>query len=85
MPTITFDTLKFLESLKQEGFDEQQAKGLTSAFQEAQDTHLDELSTKKDLNELRLEIKGELLVIKWMLALIIIVSVVPILRSWLEG
>ena len=54
-------------------------------FQEAQDTHLDELSTKKDLNELRLEIKGELLVIKWMLALIIIVSVVPILRSWLEG
>ena len=85
MPTITFDTLKFVESLKQSGFDEQQAKGLTSAFQEAQDTHLDELSTKKDLNELRLEIKGGLLVIKWMLALIIIVSVVPILRSWLEG
>ena len=85
MPTITFDTLKFVESLKQSRFDEQQTKGLTSAFQEAQDTHLDELSTKKDLNELRLEIKGELLVIKWMLALIIIVSVVPILRSWLEG
>ena len=85
MPTITFDTLKFVESLKQSRFDEQQAKGLTSAFQEAQDTHLDELSTKKDLNELRLEIKGELLVIKWMLALIIIVSTVPILRSWLEG
>jgi hypothetical protein len=85
MPTITFDTLKFVESLKKSGFDEQQAKGLTSAFQEAQDTHLDELSTKKDLNELRLEIKGELLVIKWMLSLIIIVSVVPILRSWLEG
>ena len=58
---------------------------MTSAFQAAQDTHLDELSTKKDLNELRLEIKGELLVIKWMLALIIIVSMVPILRSWLEG
>ena len=74
MTAITFDTLKFVETLKASGFDEPQAKGMAVAIQEVQKSNLDEVATKSDLRELKLEIAadmakvhGEMAVIKWMM------------------
>lgn len=60
MTTITFDTLKFVETLKAGNFSDEQAKALTSALKEAQEARLEDLATKNDLASL------ELRLIKWM-------------------
>ena len=95
MTTITFDALKFVETLKESGFDEPQAKGMAVAIQEVQKSNLEELATKADIQgvkhdiqdvrreikELEVDIRGELRLIKWMLALVIAVTVLPALRT----
>lgn len=52
MSAVTFDTLKFVETLKESGFDEKQAKGVATAFREAQSIQVEELAAKRDLKEL---------------------------------
>jgi len=47
MSQITFDTLKFVETLRESGIDDKQAKAIATAYKDAS---LDqELVTKKDL------------------------------------
>ncbi|NGZ28468.1 MAG: DUF1640 domain-containing protein, partial [Magnetococcales bacterium] len=46
MTTITFDTLKFVETLKDSGFDEKQAKGMAVAIREAQTSNPEDLATR---------------------------------------
>ncbi|MEO5339762.1 MAG: CCDC90 family protein [Magnetococcus sp. MYC-9] len=87
MTTATFDTLKFVETLRASGFDEPQARGMSAAIQEVQRANLDGLVTKQDL-DVKLEkelspIRTDLAVIKWMLALIIVVIVLPALKTLL--
>ncbi|MBY0577037.1 MAG: hypothetical protein K2P67_10655 [Gallionellaceae bacterium] len=64
MSTVTFDTLKFAEKLKQAGVPEGQAKAMAEAqnevFSEALDT---QLATKRDLIELKLDM------IKWIVGM----------------
>jgi hypothetical protein len=36
MATVTFDTLKFVQTLKKSGFDEKQAEAVAQAFSDAQ-------------------------------------------------
>ncbi|MBF0417019.1 MAG: DUF1640 domain-containing protein [Magnetococcales bacterium] len=55
---VTFDTLKFVETLKASGFDEPQAKGMAAAIREVQQTNLDELATKGDIKELEAKIEA---------------------------
>ena len=56
MATITFDTLKFVTRLKDSGLSEKQAVAITEAFREA---HSDaEVATRRDVEELRLEMKN---------------------------
>ncbi|MEO5346426.1 MAG: CCDC90 family protein [Magnetococcus sp. YQC-9] len=81
MTAVTFDTLKFVETLKASGFNDPQAKGMAAAIQEAQKANLDTLATKHDLEKELSPIRTDLAVIKWMLALIIIVNVLPILKT----
>ena len=68
MASVTFDTLKFVEKLKDAGVLEAQAKAeaeaLVTAFSQAMDT---QLATKTDINRL----ERELLVVKWMVALVL--------------
>ena len=66
MASVTFDTLKFIEKLKDGGVPEVQAKAeaLVIAFSEAMDTPL---ATKTDINRL----ERELLVVKWMVGLVL--------------
>ncbi|MBF0127260.1 MAG: DUF1640 domain-containing protein [Magnetococcales bacterium] len=92
MAAITFDTLKFVETLKASGFDEPQAKGMANAIQEVQKANMDELVTKGDLRELKLELKGDLRELearimgeirlnRWMLALVVAATVIPALKT----
>ena len=47
MSTVTFDTLKFVKTLKENGFNEKQAEAIATAYKEASADQ--ELVTKKDL------------------------------------
>jgi hypothetical protein len=78
MATITFDTLKFVERLKAAGVPESQAKAEAEALVEAMGTM--ELATKSDLREMEARLTGELKLVKWMLAIVIAVNVLPILK-----
>lgn len=79
MATITFDTLKFVETLKAAGVPAEQAKAeaeaLVSAFAEAMDS---QLATRSDVNRL----ERELLVIKWMVGLVLGGIVALILKAF---
>jgi len=76
---ITFDTLKFVETLKAAGVPAEQAKAeaeaLVSAFAEAMDS---QLATRSDVNRL----ERELLVIKWMVGLVMGGIVALILKAF---
>nr|VFJ62509.1 MAG: hypothetical protein BECKDK2373B_GA0170837_11112 [Candidatus Kentron sp. DK]VFJ68523.1 MAG: hypothetical protein BECKDK2373C_GA0170839_11863 [Candidatus Kentron sp. DK] len=50
MTAITFDTLKFVRTLRDADFDEKQAEAISRAFKDAQDGA--ELATKVDLRDL---------------------------------
>jgi len=65
MSHITFDTLKFVETLKASGIEERQAKGIATAYQNASDDQ--ELVTKQDMQMALAEMKYDLL--KWIIGL----------------
>jgi len=54
MATVTFDTLKFVETLKEAGVSETQAKAFSTAVQESHEAA--DVATKGDITELRHEI-----------------------------
>ena len=51
MTTITFDTHKFIRTLKEAGIPESQAEAFSEAFKEAQGEA--ELATKRDIDDVR--------------------------------
>lgn len=72
MTTITFDTHEFFNELKNAGFSDQQAEVITklqktasaSTLEQARvEYELDEIATKRDLKEMELTIKHDL--VKW--------------------
>ena len=92
MAAITFDTHEYIKTLTSSGVPEAQAEAMARAQKEAFSQALDTaLATKSDIVDLKGEvahvanrltvIEGELRLIKWMLALVILVSVVPVLKS----
>ena len=58
MATVTFDTLKFVETLKGAGVPEPQAKAFSTAVQESHEAA--DLATKADLREYESVIRGDL-------------------------
>ena len=63
MTTVTFDTLKFVRTLKAAGVPENQAEAFSEAFKDAQsDT---ELATKYDLKELELRLEARINEVKY--------------------
>nr|VFK25618.1 MAG: hypothetical protein BECKLPF1236C_GA0070990_1002317 [Candidatus Kentron sp. LPFa] len=50
MTAITFDTLKFVQTLKEAEFSERQAEAISRAFKDAQ--HESEVATRADIHEL---------------------------------
>ncbi|WP_044413827.1 CCDC90 family protein [Thiomicrospira microaerophila] len=62
MSTITFDTLKFVKTLKSSGMSEDQAEAIANAVRDAQET---QLVAKLDLVAHKIEM------IKWIIALLV--------------
>jgi hypothetical protein len=83
MSTITFDTLKFVERLEKAGVSREQATAFADAQKDAFSEALDgSLASKIDIEAIRADIgkidarvTGELLLVKWMLGVIIAISV----------
>jgi hypothetical protein len=73
MTTVTFDTHKFVQRLKEAGFDEKQAEGLTEAMRSAIDET--ELVTKKDLQISLAPISADLNLLKWMMGALIALAI----------
>lgn len=76
MSAVPFDTLKYLETLKEAGVPEEQAKAMTTGLAEAMTTGLAEavdmnLATKEDLKLL----KNELIATMWKMQVATIVIV----------
>lgn len=79
MSTVTFDTLKYVETLKEAGVPENQARAQSEALKEVLNT---EVATKHDIKELELKIdtrfekiQGEFTLIKWMIGFNLAMSV----------
>jgi len=82
MSTLAFDTHEFVKKLKEAGFSEIQAETLTdlqkitvsnTLEQAKHDYHLDDLATKRDLNEGQLKLQKEIAetkadLVKWVVA-----------------
>jgi hypothetical protein len=73
MSAVTFDTLKFVKTLKASGIDDKQAEAISSAFTDAQNST--DVVTRADLKELELNLKQEskeqeLRIVKWILGAI---------------
>jgi len=58
MATVTFDTLKFVETLKEAGVPETQAKAFSTAVQESHEAA--DLATKADLREVETNLRHEI-------------------------
>jgi hypothetical protein len=65
MSHITFDTLKFVETLKESGIEDKQAKAIATAYQNVSDNQ--ELVTKQEMQMALTEMKYDLL--KWIIGL----------------
>ena len=91
---VVFDTLKLSQKLEGAGFTREQATGAAKALS---DTFTDSVATKADVDVVRAEmremegridvkleaVKGEMRLIRWMLALVIVATVIPLVRSLL--
>ena len=92
MSTITFDTLKFAQRLKDAGISEQQAVAQADALSSVLSESLNiQIATKTNINLLEkyvdkrfTELDKQLAIIKWGLALIIAVEVLPFLKTYLS-
>lgn len=62
MATIIADTHKIITKLVERGYTKDQAEALTEVLQ---DLDLSELATKADLNELRIQLTGEIHGLSW--------------------
>nr|VFK22900.1 MAG: hypothetical protein BECKLFY1418C_GA0070996_11305 [Candidatus Kentron sp. LFY] len=89
MVAITFDTLKFVETLEESGISKTQAKAISRALQDAQ--HESDVATKSDVRDIGSEVRAldgkfdgrfdsldsKISLIQWMLLLIVIAVVAP--------
>jgi S-adenosylmethionine:diacylglycerol 3-amino-3-carboxypropyl transferase len=60
MNTLTFDTLKFARRLQAAGMESRLAEEQAEAMADVLKTNLDELATKRDLQDLRQEFRHEM-------------------------
>ncbi|MDO9394355.1 MAG: DUF1640 domain-containing protein [Methylotenera sp.] len=80
MTAVTFDTHKFVQRLKEAGFDEKQAEGLTEAMRAAIDES--ELVTNKDLQIALAPISADLNLLKWMMGALIAVAIANFAKQY---
>ncbi|MBF0133494.1 MAG: DUF1640 domain-containing protein [Magnetococcales bacterium] len=81
MATTTFDTLKFTKHLEASGISREHAEAFSEAFKAASESQVEGLTTKADLKALEDRVMGELRLNRWMLALVVVVTVIPALKG----
>lgn len=69
MATITFDTLKFVQTLEKAGVPHVQAEAFAEALRQAQGES--EIVTKKDLQVEFAPVRADLILLKWMMGLLL--------------
>jgi len=86
MSAVTFDTLKFVETLEAAQISGEQARAIATAVRDVQ--HAADVATKGDLHalETRLDAKidkvdTKLDMLKWMLVLVTALTIAPLLKS----
>jgi hypothetical protein len=67
MSIITFDTLKFANTLKEAGVPDKQAEAESRALADAFASTAAELATKGDINMLELKFDAKFALLQWML------------------
>ncbi|MEO5329537.1 MAG: hypothetical protein H7829_15005 [Magnetococcus sp. THC-1_WYH] len=82
MTTITFDTLKYVKTLKAAGFDEQQAEALAEAQAEVNEKSLSSLVTEAKLEKELAPIRTDLVLLKWMMGIQLAGVMALILKSF---
>ncbi|MBF0132106.1 MAG: DUF1640 domain-containing protein [Magnetococcales bacterium] len=82
MTTITFDTLKYVKTLKAAGFDEQQAEALAEAQAEVNEKSLSSLVTEAKLEKELVPIRTDLVLLKWMMGIQLAGVMALILKSF---
>jgi len=87
MSAVTFDTLKFVETLENAGVENKIAKAISTAVRDSYDTA--DLATKADLREmeLRMDVKfgalqAEINTIKWMMGLMLAGVMTILIKSF---
>ena len=80
MAVATFDTLKFANTLKAAGVPEKQAEAEAAALSEALQVNFKELATKDDLRLAIAELKGEMLLLKWMCGVLLTMGTAILIR-----
>lgn len=85
MSTITFDTLKFVKTLKSAGFDDKQAEALAEAQTAAIDSASDiRLATKDDIQKINDKLNAlssDLRMIHITLGLLVIAVLIPTIKT----
>ena len=80
METVTFDTHQAVKAITRSGLNDTQAEAIVTTITTAMNQSL---ATKSDFLALKVDIealKGEMLVLKWMVGVIIVVEVLPHLK-----
>nr|VFJ42255.1 MAG: hypothetical protein BECKFW1821A_GA0114235_100112 [Candidatus Kentron sp. FW] len=76
MTTTTFDTLQFVKILKDAEFSDKQAEAISQAIQNVR--RESDLATKTDVRILESKIDS----IRWILGIIVLLTVVPLIRNF---
>jgi len=87
MSAVTFDTLKFVETLEEAGVENRVAKAISSAVRDSYDAA--DLATKADLREMELRmeakfgaLRAEINSIKWMMSLTLAAVISVLIKSF---
>jgi len=91
MSAVTFDTLKFVETLEEAGVENRVAKAISSAVRDSYDAA--DLATKADLREMELRmdakfgekfggLQAEINSIKWMIGVLLAAVMTILIKSF---
>ncbi|NJD05776.1 MAG: DUF1640 domain-containing protein [Methylococcaceae bacterium] len=97
MASVTFDTHKFIRKLREAGFDERQAEGISDALRDVEVGQ--ELATRRDVEAVRQEVReselrmdtklesihGEMKAMKWMLGVIVGGIIAIVVKTFFPG
>jgi len=87
MSAVTFDTLKFVETLQNAGVEDRVAKAISTAVRDSYEAS--DLATKGDLREMELRmeakfgaLRAEINSIKWMMSLTLAAAISILIKSF---